>query len=128
MESEQNLISSSSPQIQGADMELMNPFLLLHNLMLMPLYLFTQMISSMFGTMQFTPAMPVTPYQLPLSSPLPSAAADKISQAQTPRTTYTNTEEWELKRDREGRLQAIVIHRKATTQGGGEMIDVTATK
>jgi len=35
---------------------------------------------------------------------------------QMPRTTYVNTEEWELKRDENGRLEAIIIHRKATEE------------
>lgn len=108
---DQSLSVSTPTQIQGANMELMNPFLLLPNLLLMPLYLFTQMISSMFGTMQFTPTIPVTPYQLPPSSPLPPAAAN-TPPAQTPKVTYTNTEEWELIKDKEGRLQKIVVHRK----------------
>jgi len=35
---------------------------------------------------------------------------------QMPRTTYVNTEEWELKRDENGRLEAIIIHRRATEE------------
>lgn len=140
MENEnQTLVPSttSSPQ-----MELMsNPFLLLPNLLLMPFYLFAQLISGMFGTMQFPPAtmhamspamLAGQPYQSPLPPPqsLPPASEGGIqsspsqqpAQTPTPRTTYTNTEEWELKRDKSGRLEAIVIHRKATE--GSEVVDV----
>lgn len=123
MESE----NQTAAQMQGANTALMNnPFLLLPNLLLMPLYLFAQLISGMFGTI---PA--VTPYQFPpLQSLPPSSEGETQSPSQQsvppllqiPRTTYTNTEEWELKRDKSGRLQAIIIHRKATE--GGEVIDV----
>lgn len=136
MENEnQTLVPSTAPQIQGANMELMsNPFLLLPNLLLMPLYLFAQLISGMFGTMQSMPAnmypgMPVAPYQSQQSLPPPASEGTAQPQppsattiVQTPRTTYTNTEEWELKRDKGGRLEAIIIHRKATE--GSEVVDV----
>lgn len=129
MESEsQTLVPSTQPQIQGANMEMSNPFLLLPNLLLMPLYLFAQLISGMFGTMQLMPAnmypaMPVAPYQLPqpppLSLPPASEGSAQLStpspqpvQTPIPRTTYTNTEEWELIKDKNGRLQKIIIHRK----------------
>ena len=109
-----------------------NPFLLLPNLLLMPLYMFAQLISGMFGTIQFTPAniYYATPAALPLTSESgiqssrssPSQPQQVQSTTIYPKITYTNTEEWELKRDKSGRLQAIIIHRKVTE--GREVVDV----
>lgn len=69
-------------------------------------------------------AMPQLQLQLPATalnyqSQLPPKAAAPIIEAYhknsiSPKTTYANTEEWELQRDEDGRLEAIVIHRKAT--------------
>lgn len=138
MENErQTPVLSISPQIYAANMELMsNPLFLLPNLLLMPFYLFAQLLSGLFGTYYIqkpTATLIVQPYQLPLtypqslppvktseeeSTPSPSSQLPSSAPvlASTPRIIYTNTEEWELKRDKSGRLKAIIIHRKATEE------------
>ena len=109
-------------------------------------YLFQQLVSGIFGTDNYMPILPpssppsssvtstpdnahhssittTTPEQSTAPAIIstyantavnPSGTVEKTPQM--PRTTYVNTEEWELKRDENGRLEAIIIHRKATEE------------
>ena len=110
------------------------------------LYLFQQLVSGIFGTDSYMPILPPSspPSSSVTSTPgntqyssvttttleqsaVPATASMYTNTAvnpsgtgektpQMPRTTYVNTEEWELKRDENGRLEAIIIHRKATEE------------
>ena len=72
---------------------------------------------------QYSPVTTITPEQSASPATASTYANTVVNPARTvektpqmPRTTYVNTEEWELKRDENGRLEAIIIHRKATEE------------
>jgi len=79
-----------------------NPFVFLSTLINILLY---PLMTLPFTAMPQLPSMMGNYQQMPMPMPQQSSAE---------KTTYANTEEWELQRDEKGRLGAIVIHRKAT--------------
>lgn len=93
-----------------------NPFVFLSTLINILLYPLTLPFIAM-SQLPSTTAMRGNYQQMQI----PQIPQTQIPQRDTPnvndsdaKTTYANTEEWELQRDEKGRLGAIVIHRKAT--------------
>jgi len=78
----------------------------------LPIYFINQLLQLPAPQMQ----IPEQRTETPQTQELPQMKVEEKEKEEIvdTRTTYANNEEWELKRDKNGQLEEIVIHRKAT--------------
>ena len=84
------------------------------NFVFAPLFMPIYFINQLFQLP--APQMQIPEQRTPQTQELPQTnkVEEKEEIVVDTKTTYANNEEWELKRDKNGQLEEIVIHRKAT--------------